>query len=258
MRSILLATIAGILLSTLNSFAQAKKPVSAPKRPKSAVAAPRGYNFRVQINADKSMRLEVLTGYEYTNVSNRLLAQALSEYLSLQSGPPGRKPVGPRVLVHPDASLDFKTIVDVLQTARASDPAEVILVTPEGLLLKIPPEPKLENNVDVKPNPLTLIANLDNGGNITLNNEESGTLSDPAKLIEKLRDIFHQREQNGVFREGTNEVEKTVFIKIPLSAQFTDLINLAKALDDAGADSIGLQIDDLAPSVDARKKILTN
>jgi biopolymer transport protein ExbD len=61
-----------------------------------------------------------------------------------------------------------------------------------------------------------------------------------------LREIFKERENNGVFREGTNEVEKTIFIKSPRSVRYGDVVKVIDAAKTAGASPIGLQIDDLA------------
>ncbi len=60
-----------------------------------------------------------------------------------------------------------------------------------------------------------------------------------------LSQIFKDRENNGVVREGTNEVEKTVFIKSPRSVRYGDVVSVIDAVKQAGAQPIGLQIDDL-------------
>jgi biopolymer transport protein ExbD len=60
-----------------------------------------------------------------------------------------------------------------------------------------------------------------------------------------LTEIFKTRETNGVFREGTNEVEKTIFIKSPTSVRYGDVVKVIDAAKMAGAQPIGLQIDDL-------------
>lgn len=112
---------------------------------------------------------------------------------------------------------------------------------------KVPAEPKEEQDVAVKPNPLTLVVaiNKETKG-ITLNNEAAGDVSDATQLTNMLGEIFKQREANGVFREGTNEVEKTVFIKSPRSVRYGDVVKVIDAAKIAGAQPIGLQIDDLA------------
>lgn len=119
-------------------------------------------------------------------------------------------------------------------------------VKPSRFEAKVPAEPKNQQNLDVKPNPLTLVIaiNRDTRG-VTLNNENAGDVSDASALTGKLGDIFKQRETNGVFREGTNEVEKTVFIKSPKTVRYGDVVKVIDAAKLAGASPIGLQIDDL-------------
>jgi biopolymer transport protein ExbD len=117
---------------------------------------------------------------------------------------------------------------------------------PSRFEAKVPAEPKDQQDVNVKPNPLTLVVaiNKETKG-ITLNNENFGDVSDTEKLNAKLNEIFRERENNGVFREGTNEVEKTIFIKSPKSVRYGDVVRVIDAAKSAGASPIGLQIDDL-------------
>jgi biopolymer transport protein ExbD len=117
---------------------------------------------------------------------------------------------------------------------------------PSRFEAKVPAEPKDQQDVQVKPNPLTLVVaiNKETKG-ITLNNENFGDVSDTEKLNNKLSEIFRERENNGVFREGTNEVEKTIFIKSPKSVRYGDVVRVIDAAKSAGASPIGLQIDDL-------------
>ena len=119
-------------------------------------------------------------------------------------------------------------------------------VKPSRFEAKVPAEPKDQQNLEVKPNPLTLVVaiNKDTKG-ITLNNEPVGNVSDAAALTDRLREIFKQRSDNGVFRENTNEVEKTLFIKSPTSVRYGDVVKVIDAVKMAGAQPIGLQIDDL-------------
>mgnify|MGYP001204875386 CR=1 FL=1 len=119
-------------------------------------------------------------------------------------------------------------------------------VKPSRFEAKVPAEPKNQQNLDVKPNPLTLVVaiNKETKG-ITLNNEPAGDVSDASALTAKLEEIFKTRENNGVFREGTNEVEKTIFIKSPTSVRYGDVVKVIDAAKMAKASPIGLQIDDL-------------
>lgn len=117
---------------------------------------------------------------------------------------------------------------------------------PSRFEAKVPAEPKDEQNVNVKPNPLTLVVAISKETRgISLNNEPFGDVSDTDKLKNRLLEIFKERENNGVFREGTNEVEKTIFIKSPKSVRYGDVVKVIDAVKAAGASPIGLQVDDL-------------
>jgi biopolymer transport protein ExbD len=118
---------------------------------------------------------------------------------------------------------------------------------PSRFEAKVPAEPKPEDQTVAKPNPLTLVIGINKSDNvITLNNEAAGDVSDTSALNSKLSQIFKDRENNGVFREGTNEVEKTVFIKSPRSVRYGNVVKVIDAAKTAGAQPIGLQIDDLS------------
>jgi biopolymer transport protein ExbD len=118
---------------------------------------------------------------------------------------------------------------------------------PSRFEAKVPAEPKEENkNVILKPNPNTLIVFVQrDGGKLRLNQDDIGDVSDTAPLTAKLEEVFKDRESRGVLREGTNEVEKTVFIKAPKSVKYGDVVKAIDAVKMAGAQPIGLQIDDL-------------
>lgn len=118
---------------------------------------------------------------------------------------------------------------------------------PSRFEAKVPAEPKDDQqNVILKPNPNTLIVFVNReGAKLRLNQDDIGDISDTAPLTAKLEEVFKIREQTGVLREGTNEVEKTVFIKAPKSVKYGDVVKAIDAVKLAGAQPIGLQIDDL-------------
>ncbi len=119
-------------------------------------------------------------------------------------------------------------------------------VKPSRFEAKVPAEPKKQENLEVKPNPLTLVVAINKDTKaVTLNNVAAGDVSDASALTQQLEDIFKQRETNGVFKEGTNEVEKTIFIKSPTSVRYGDVVKVIDAAKVAKASPIGLQIDDL-------------
>lgn len=120
-------------------------------------------------------------------------------------------------------------------------------VKPSRFEAKVPAEPKNQQNLEVKPNPLTLVVAI-NGATkgITLNNNAAGDVSDATALTSQLQEIFKTREANGVFKDNSNEIEKTIFIKSPTSVRYGDVVKVIDAAKVAGASPIGLQVDDLS------------
>jgi biopolymer transport protein ExbD len=117
---------------------------------------------------------------------------------------------------------------------------------PSRFEAKVPAEPKPEDQTVAKPNPNTLVVAINKGDmRLTLNNDPFGDTSDTEPLTQRLTQIFKEREVNRVWREGTNEVEKTIFIKSPRSVKYGDVVKVIDAAKIAGAEPIGLQIDDL-------------
>ena len=119
-------------------------------------------------------------------------------------------------------------------------------VKPSRFEAKVPAEPKDQQNLDVKPNPLTLVVSVNQATRqILLNNEPVGTVDEPEPLTNQLLEIFKQREANDVRSEVTNQIEKTLFIKSPTSVKYGDVVKVIDAVKASGAQPIGLQIDDL-------------
>src|SRR5687768_11854111 len=78
-------------------------------------------------------------------------------------------------------------------------------VKPSKFEAKVPAEPKNEQQLDVKPNPLTLVISINRETRgILLNTESAGSIDDPSALTAKLTDTFNKRTSEGVFRDNTN------------------------------------------------------
>ena len=78
---------------------------------------------------------------------------------------------------------------------------------PSRFEAKVPAEPKPdEQQTDPRPNPLTLVVQIERDLNLKLNNNPFGDVTNTEVLTTELQRIFTDRENNGVFREGTNEV----------------------------------------------------
>lgn len=119
---------------------------------------------------------------------------------------------------------------------------------PHQFEAKVPAEPKDQpQEIKITPNPLTLVVSINkNDLSVSLNNEGAGDVSDTSTLINKLSEIFKERENNNVVREKSNEIEKTVFIKAPKTVRYGDVVKVIDGVKQAGAQPVGLQIDDLS------------
>ena len=106
----------------------------------------------------------------------------------------------------------------------------------------------------LKPNPLTLVVSIANDLSIKLNQDNMGSVNDPTPLAQRLRVTFDQRIQQRAYKIGmeaaTNmkdedRIEKTVFVKAPRTMKYGDVVKVIDAIKGAGANPVGLQVDDL-------------
>ena len=87
------------------------------------------------------------------------------------------------------------------------------------------------------------IISLEKDDSLKINTEKCGSLSDTEPLTSRLREIFEDRERNGVFEENSKKTVKAVMLKAPRSAKYGDVTKIVDALKESGADPIVLQID---------------
>lgn len=125
---------------------------------------------------------------------------------------------------------------------RMSAVCPILIEAEGGLTLLIPAKKSDRAALLGKFNPFTLVVAVNEQGGITLNGERQ---SSQVELTEWLKEIFLLREINGVFREGTSEIEKTVYLKMPLSSPFSEIIKIATAIKEGEAFPIVLLLDDL-------------
>jgi biopolymer transport protein ExbD len=106
----------------------------------------------------------------------------------------------------------------------------------------------------LKPNPLTLVVSISTDLSIKLNQDQIGSVNDPSALAAKLQQIFSQRKEQHAYKYGmegaTNipedqRIEKTVFVKAPRALRYGDVVKVIDAIKGAGANPVGLQVDDL-------------
>lgn len=142
---------------------------------------------------------------------------------------------------------------------------------PSRFLADIPAQRDPNENIqNLKPNPLTLVVSVDSATTqkLKLNNHDSpqpgepcngvvpdyGSVSDPSHLALCLDTTFKQRFNPPAFKIGyetrtdlpmDQRIEKTVFIKAPGSLKYGDVVKVIDAIKGAGANPVGLQVDDL-------------
>lgn len=93
-----------------------------------------------------------------------------------------------------------------------------------------------------KPNPLSLVVEIASNGDLDLNGDKQGNALGQNTLLERLNQKFKERESNGVFREGTNDVETTVTLKVPPQINRDIFNRTLKIVRDSGASPINLYV----------------
>ena len=111
-----------------------------------------------------------------------------------------------------------------------------------------------EDLSQLKPNPLTLVVTISSDLQLRLNQDGMGSVNDTAPLSSKLRQVFQQRKEQRAYKPGMetrvdvpeeDRIEKTVFIKAPRGMRYEDVVKVIDAIKGAGANPVGLQVDDL-------------
>jgi biopolymer transport protein ExbD len=124
---------------------------------------------------------------------------------------------------------------------------------PHSFATKLPAEP---NDLKVLAHIDTLVVSIEPDRTLKLNSltTDMGTVDDSAKLSNFLVALFNERKRNHVYREEMisrvdvpeqHRIEKTVFIKAPRSIAYGDVAKVIDGLKGAGAEPVGLQLDDL-------------
>ena len=105
------------------------------------------------------------------------------------------------------------------------------------------------------PDPRTLLVTIRPDRTLQLNRltKGNGRVENPAKLSEFLVALFAERTRNHSYRAEMvsrvdlpedRRIEKTVFIKGPRSIPYGEVTKVIDALKGAGAEPVGLQLDD--------------
>ena len=161
-------------------------------------------------------------------------------------------PIIPNVqATHTSPHINVTPLIDVLLVLLII----FMVITPlkPSRFKALMPQPPLD--IPVNPNPLTLVVMIDKNLRLQLNKTgDVGGINDMGKLSAELTRIFKERTDNHTYKyEAVNQpaltehsrVERTVFIKAPRSIGYGEVTKVIDIIKGAGADPVGLQIDDL-------------
>ena len=126
---------------------------------------------------------------------------------------------------------------------------------PHSFATKLPAEPN-DDLKKVMANIHTLLVTIQPDRTLKLNGlrDDMGSVEDTSKLSLFLVSLFQQRKINRVYRAEMAtrvdvpeeyRIEKTVFIKAPRSISYGEVTKVIDGLKGAGAEPVGLQLDDL-------------
>jgi biopolymer transport protein ExbD len=109
---------------------------------------------------------------------------------------------------------------------------------------------------DLVADPRALVVTIQPDMTLKLNGltDYMGTVDDTSKLSDTLSALFKERKNNHVYRDEMltrfdlpedARVQKTVFVKAPRSMPYFNVTMVIDGLKGAGADPVGLQLDEL-------------
>jgi biopolymer transport protein ExbD len=261
LRKVLPVLIAFLLLGT--SLGAQRRPRPRPVVKLVPVRRVPQYQFHLQLHKDHRMFVSMVSEPLTGEIGPGDLAALITDLPT--GGDKFNTPDNefPRVVIEADPALTmlaiwnpvtlFRRGTDISLSIRAS------LKDHDNIEVKIPWDAP-EADINVKPNPLSLMVKIADNGTLSLNGDPFGSITDTKQLTARLKEIFKEREDNGVFREASNEVEKSVTILMGMSdRRFSDVVTVARDLTLAGSDRISLSMGDTLEEPDAifdRKSIL--
>jgi biopolymer transport protein ExbD len=240
------------------------------------VDLPHGHNHATSdsaITQDSAVVVSILSDDSYYIAGT----QIPKEHLAVELGESIKTLNTKNKIVYIAASTDliYGSFVKVLDLLRAQGVGNFGLIVnrtetddPGVLLVEVPMMRDPGEDVSMlKPNPLTLVTqvaldlqlrlNRDAGprrGEACFSSAPNGFGSDPANLERFLKCFFKRRAKLRAYKPGMEtradipldqRIEKIVFVKAPQSIKYGVVVRVINALRGAGANPIGLQIDDL-------------
>jgi biopolymer transport protein ExbD len=221
-----------------------KKPVSSPATINEASRS-EDYVLMVEIDKDSKIKLAVQKSAASEFLGETQATNLLTDFLAKFFNRKPSEKLNSAVIVKPHPVLKYAEIIDVVKKIRSLTMQKIRVEIDKDFYVYVLREIPKKERAKLKPNPATLVVELDKNMKLRLNRDEMGSLNDLSPLERTLKEIFRLREDNGIFRNGTNEVEKRIFLKAPPSVGFFDVIKIIESLRKTGASPIGLHIDDL-------------
>lgn len=155
----------------------------------------------------------------------------------------------------PSPAINVTPLIDVLLVLLIIFMV-VAPLRPSRFKALVPDEPR-RTQPPPTPNPLTLVVAIDRGLRLRVNGGSvAGTTADADGVAKYLAEEFEQRRLAGTTRQGVADlsslpeagrIEKTVFVKAPRSISYGEVARVIDAVKGAGANPVGLQIDELEP-----------
>jgi len=206
------------------------------------VASGDRFFFLIALNKDGNAvtSLQNENGSVLTPAQSALFFKRLSRIGDTRLAPAAREALAPGVIIKPDRDLKYGTLLKAARAAQEPSDLSLRIATDDDNFYLAYPKLWKPDPISAKPNPLTLVVTVDNEDLLYLNSEPNGSMSDPGKLENRLKQIFKDRADNGVFRWGTNLIETAVFLRLSENTAVADLMKLVKVLRNAGSDWIGL------------------
>ncbi len=154
-------------------------------------------------------------------------------------------------VTHANPQINVTPLIDVLLVLLIIFMV-VSPLKPARFLAKVASKP---DTLQVDAPPLQLVVTIKADRSLMLNGlAEMGSVNDTSKLSATLVDLFQQRLRNHAYRYELRDrfdlpedlrIEKTVFIKAPRAIPYADVVRVLDSIKGAGANPVGLQIDDL-------------
>ena len=196
------------------------------------------------VEIDENLKLKIFSEIERNNLSDEPeIPDTVSEVtiIDFNQKIPLKLLGSGNIIIRANANLKYEKVVNLINKIRSQTKQNIKVEFAKYFYGLVPKVPKTTDFP--KPNPLMLVVKLDENKNIFLNREKTGTINDLSELKTILERVFKERGESGVFREKSNEVEKTVFIEVPLSIGFSDVKKIAEALKEVFTSPIYLGID---------------